>query len=168
MVPDAIVGYFAAATAAAGALIGLLFVAISLKPEDIFGESAQATPRRLAESSFTALVNAFFVSLVAIVPRTNLGWVACIMAILSLYSTFARRIHAPDASDIGTLAFAVVIYLGQLGIGIALLVVPGDADLVYKLAYLTVAAFAIALARAWALMTGHAGKPKAPGKPTVT
>ena len=80
----------------------------------------------------------------------------------------AARIHAPDASDIGTLAFAVVIYLGQLGIGIALLVVPGDADLVYKLAYLTVAAFAIALARAWALMTGHPGKPKAPGKHTVT
>lgn len=162
MVPDALIGYFAAATAAAGALIGLLFVAISLKPEDIFGESAQATPRRLAESSFTALVNAFFVSLIAIIPGTNLGWVAGIMALLSLYSTLARRVRSPDASDIGVLAFAAVIYLGQLGIGVALIVVPGNTDLVYKLAYLTVAAFAIALARAWALMTGHhAGKPQA-------
>ena len=32
MVPSGIVGYFAATSAAAGALIGLLFVAVSLRP----------------------------------------------------------------------------------------------------------------------------------------
>jgi hypothetical protein len=155
VVPDPLVGYFAAATAAAGALIGLLFVAISLKPDSIFGESAQTNTRRLAESSFTALVNAFFVSLVAIIPGTNLGWVSAIMAVLSLYSTFARRVRDADVSNLAVLGFTTVLYLGQLGIGIALIVVPGNADLVYKLAYLAVAAFAIALARAWALMTGQ-------------
>jgi len=160
MVPDALVGYFAAATAAAGALIGLLFVAISLKPDSIFGESAEASSRRLAESSFTALVNAFFVSFIAIIPGTNIGWVAAIMAILSLYSTIARRVRQPDVSNIGVLAFSLVLYLGQLGMGIALIVVRTDAALVYKLAYLIVAAFAIALARAWSLMASPtAAKP---------
>jgi hypothetical protein len=162
MVPSGLVGYFAAATAAAGALIGLLFVAISLKPDDIFGESAHANPRRLAESSFTALVNAFFVSLIAIIPGTDIGYVAAIMAVLSLYSTFALRVRLTDASNLGVLIFAALIYLGQLGMGIALIVVRTDTDLVYKLAYLTVAAFAIALARAWALMTGpNPAKPSA-------
>ena len=163
MVPSGLVGYFAAATAAAGALIGLLFVAISLKPDDIFGESAQANTRRLAKSSFTALVNAFFVSLIAIIPGTDLGYVAAIMAVLSLYSTFALRVRLTDASNLGVLVFAALIYLGQLGMGIALIVVRSDTDLVYKLAYLTVAAFAIALARAWALMTGpSSAKPPTP------
>jgi hypothetical protein len=155
MVPDALVGYFAAATAAAGALIGLLFVAISLRPDDIFGDVAQPATRRLAESSFTALVNAFFVSLIAIIPGTNLGYAAGILAVLSLYSTFARRIRSPGASDIGVMVFSTVLYLGQLGIGIALVVFPTNTDLVYKLAYLAVAAFAVALARAWSLITGH-------------
>jgi hypothetical protein len=156
VVPDALVGYFAAATAAAGALIGLLFVAISLKPDSIFGDSAEANSRRLAESSFTALVNAFFVSFVAIIPGTNIGWVAAIMAVLGLYSTIARRVREPNVSNIGVLAFSLVLYLGQLGMGIALIVVGTDVDLVYKLAYLIVAAFAIALARAWSLMAGSA------------
>lgn len=155
MVPGALVGYFSAATAAAGALIGLLFVAISLRPDSIFGDAAQPAPRRLAESSFTALVNAFFVSLVAIIPGTNLGYVAAILAVLSLYSTIARRIRTPGVSDLSVIAFTVLIYLTQLGLGIALIVVPTDGDLVYKLAYLVVGAFAIALARAWALITGH-------------
>jgi hypothetical protein len=155
MVPDALIGYFAAATAAAGALIGLLFVAISLRPGDIFGDASQPAARRLAESSFTALVNAFFVSLIAIIPGTNLGYTAGIMAVLGLYSTYARRIRSLEAPDVGVLAFTTVLYLGQLGIGIALIVVPTNTDLVYKLAYLAVAAFAVALARAWSLMTGH-------------
>lgn len=155
MVPGAIVGYYSAATAAAGTLIGLLFVAISLRPDSIFGEHAAAAPRRLAESSFTALVNAFFVSLVAIIPRTNLGYPAAILAVLSLYSTIARRVRGPGIADIFTLAFAALLYAGQLAMGIALVVVPTNTDLVYKIAYLVVAAFAVALARAWALITGH-------------
>ncbi len=155
MVPDALVGYFAAATAAAGALIGLLFVAISLRPAEIFGAASQPATRRLAESSFTALVNAFFVSLIAIIPGTNLGYAAAILAVFSLYSTFARRIRSPGASDIAVLIFSMALYLGQLGIGIALIIVPANTDLVYKLAYLAVAAFAVALARAWTLITGQ-------------
>jgi hypothetical protein len=76
------------------------------------------------------------------------------MAVLSVYSTIARRVSEPDVSNIGVLAFTAVLYLGELGVGVALIVVPGNTDLVYKLAYLTVAAFGIALTRAWALITG--------------
>ena len=40
MVPDDFTGYFAAAGTAAGALIGLLFVAVSLRPETVLGRGA--------------------------------------------------------------------------------------------------------------------------------
>ena len=37
MVPGDFIGYFAAAGTAAGTLIGLLFVAVSLRPESVLG-----------------------------------------------------------------------------------------------------------------------------------
>jgi len=40
VVPGEFTAYFAGAAAAAGVLIGLLFVAASLRPESVFGESA--------------------------------------------------------------------------------------------------------------------------------
>jgi hypothetical protein len=73
VVRSAYAGYFAAACAAAGALIGLLFVAVCLTPDSVFGDDANPGGRALAGSTFTALVNAFFVSLVAIIPQTSLG-----------------------------------------------------------------------------------------------
>jgi hypothetical protein len=48
-------GYFTAAAAAAGVLIGLLFVAVSLRPDTIFGDAAPAAGRAQAGSAFTSL-----------------------------------------------------------------------------------------------------------------
>jgi hypothetical protein len=77
------IGYFAAA----GTLIGLLFVAVSLRPESVLGHAAPPAARAVAGSAFIALVNSFFVSLVAVIPDTSLGYVAAIMAVLSLWYT---------------------------------------------------------------------------------
>ena len=63
-VPASFNGYFTAAAAAGGVLIGLLCVAVSLRPETIFGDEASAAGRAQAGSAFTCLVNCFFVSLV--------------------------------------------------------------------------------------------------------
>jgi len=61
--------FFIASVSAAGALIGLLFVAISIAPEKIFGEAADPVRRADATGAFTSLVNIFFVSLGALVPK---------------------------------------------------------------------------------------------------
>jgi hypothetical protein len=66
MVPSNYASVFEAASQAAGALIGLLFVVIALRPERILGPRADPASRGLAASSFTGLVNAFFVSLLAL------------------------------------------------------------------------------------------------------
>ena len=65
MVPAEFTGYFMAAAAAAGVLIGLLFVAVSLRSETVFGDGASAVGRVQAGSAFISLSNCFFVSLVA-------------------------------------------------------------------------------------------------------
>src|SRR5579862_8158803 len=85
VVPDSYDGYFTASTAAAGALIGLLFVAVALRPDSVFGAHASHTGRVRAGSAFTGLVNAFFISLIALIPDANLGYPAVVLGVSCLY-----------------------------------------------------------------------------------
>jgi hypothetical protein len=55
VVPAEFTTYLAATAAAAGVLIGLLFVAVSLRSETIFGQSASAAGRAQAGFAFTSL-----------------------------------------------------------------------------------------------------------------
>jgi membrane associated rhomboid family serine protease len=64
MLPAAYIPFFAASIGASGALIGLLFIAISIAPERTVG--TMATPERaaVAGAAFTARSNVFFIALV--------------------------------------------------------------------------------------------------------
>jgi hypothetical protein len=53
VIPADFTGYFAAAATAAGALIGLLFVAISLRPESILGDQAAPVGRAMSGSPWS-------------------------------------------------------------------------------------------------------------------
>jgi len=156
VVPDDFTGYFAAAATAAGALIGLLFVAASLRPDTVLGRGAPAAARAIAGSAFTALVNSFFVSLIALVPGTRLGYTATVMALISLWSTLHlhRQVPRHEVNAV-QLVLALVAYLGQLGVGVASIFSPGTSGYVEAVAYLLVASFAVALRRAWSLLQGR-------------
>lgn len=156
MVPDDFTGYFGAAATAAGALIGLLFVAVSLRPESVFGKQAVATARAISGSAFTALVNSFFVSLIALIPGTNLGFTAAVMALISLYSTARLHFGLPGLGSARLqLVLALTAYSLQLCTGVLLTFHAHSRTLVYYLAYLLVASFAVALRRAWLLLSGE-------------
>ena len=156
MVPDDFTGYFAAAATAAGALIGLLFVAASLRPETVLGRDAPPAARAIAGSAFTALVNSFFVSLIALIPDTRLGYTATVMALISLWSTLRLHGQVPrQDARVPQLALAMAAYLGQLGVGVASIFSPGTSGYVEAVAYLLVASFAVALRRAWSLAQGR-------------
>jgi hypothetical protein len=73
VVPSNYLGYFQAASQAAAALLGLLFVVIVLRPGRIVGARANPVAKGLAASTFTGLVDAFFVSLLALIPGHKLG-----------------------------------------------------------------------------------------------
>jgi hypothetical protein len=60
MLPPELSNYFLATAGAGAALIGLLFVAVSIAPEQIATRRAPLERQAVAASTFTALVNAFF------------------------------------------------------------------------------------------------------------
>ena len=156
MIPSNYVGYFQAASQAAAALLGLLFVVIALRPGRIVGVRADSVARGLAASSFTGLVDAFFVSLLALIPGTNLGSGAAIMAVLSLYHTLRLHLGLRGARHIVIFVASLLAYGFQLGIAVAFVLHPHDAGLVNDLTFVLIGAFGVALSRAWQLLQSGA------------
>ena len=73
MVPGVYDAYLAAMATAAAALIGLLFVAVSVRDDTIFGPNAMPGGEALTTTALTGLVNSFVVSLLGRIPKTNIG-----------------------------------------------------------------------------------------------
>lgn len=57
----------------AGALIGLLFVAISVSPEKIAGAKAIAEHQVRAAAAFSVLVDTLVIALIALLPEARLA-----------------------------------------------------------------------------------------------
>ena len=89
MVPADYPSFFDAASQAAGALIGLLFVVIALKPGKIVGVRAEPTSRRLAASRLRGASTRSLSLLAYSGPQLGIG--AAIVAAFSLYHTW--RLH---------------------------------------------------------------------------
>jgi hypothetical protein len=156
MIPSNYLGYFQAASQASGALIGLLFVVVALRPDRIIGPRAASDVRRLAASSFTGLVNAFFVSLLALIPGENVGIGGTIMAVVSLYHTL--RLHlGVHGGRRSVMFFASLLAYGiQLYLAVEFVLRPHDSGLVGDITFVLIASFAVALGRAWQLMQSAA------------
>ena len=161
MVPAAFANFFLGSVGASAALIGLLFVSVAVAPERIFGPSATARRRTAAGSAFTALLNAFFVSLAALIPTSNLGYTALVMAIIGLVNTLALGRHAwedrrseRDVRASTLLLGSFIVYALQIRYAAQLLRDARDTDALYGLVYLLLPAYSLGLARAWELLGG--------------
>jgi len=161
VVPAVFAIFFLGSVGASAALIGLLFVSIAVAPERIFGSSATARRRTAAGSAFTALLDAFFVSLAALIPTSNLGYTALVMAIIGLVNTLALGRHTWEdrRAGRGLLAYALlpgslIVYTLQIWYAAQLLRDARDTDALYGLVYLLLPAYSLGLARAWELLGG--------------
>ena len=152
--------FFLASVGASAALIGLLFVSVSVAPERIFG--AESDPRRQAQalSAFSALANVFFISMSSLIPGVLIGLVVMAVAGASTLQLLGllirvRSWHADWITAIrGAILFVVsaLIYGTELYLGLLLWKSPSSTGALVGLLELLLGAYAIGLGRAWQLL----------------
>lgn len=161
MVPDDIHDFFLGSAGVAGALIGLLFVAISVSAGRLAGDGSQIHRIR-ASAALTAFTNALAMSLFALVPGHKVGPTAVVAgaggiafvaaSLLSLIRL--RQVRWSIVRDALFLIGLATTFVFQVILGAALLSRPGDADPVGTIAILVIVCFLIGIARAWELIGG--------------
>ena len=159
MVPVSYHDFFGGCATVAGALIGLLFVAISVSPEKLAGDQANADHQVKAGAAFSALVNTLVIALVALLPGGGLGAASIALASTGLASTagliiFLWREHKEKIrlGQIVLLVALIVLYGLQLANGIQLEASPRDLSAVDNQGVLAIVFFLFAIARAWQLV----------------
>ena len=163
MVPESIRDFFVASASAAGALIGLLFVAISVASERLARARAGAQLHRVrAAAALTAFTNALTVSLFALIPGHKIGPTSAAVAVLGLTFVTAAllsliRLHQVRWDTLRDALFLIalaVTFVIQLIEGVHVITQPGDSGAVNTIAALVIACFLIGIARAWELIGG--------------
>lgn len=158
MVPSEFSDFFAASAGVAGALIGLLFVAISVAPPD-GGPDRRIDLDVRAGVAFSALTDALAVSLFALIPGVDLGTPALVVAVTGLASCIGLGIVLWRAGRIAgrgrkvrLLILQGAVFALQAAAAIQLVRSPHDASVVRYLAVLTVVFLLVGMARAWQLI----------------
>ena len=182
--------FFAGSATVAGALIGLLFVALSIQPERNRDERS-VEHRAVAGTAFTALLDALFTSLIGLQPGGGLQYGAVIFGALGLISSvsLSRRLRAARREVQLSrrwstfMGFIIIVYAAQLVVGLWPHMSRGE-QASYTAAFIY-AMFSLGIARSWellgtqgtsligtireALPHSHAhapGHPSAPGDPS--
>ena len=158
MVPTQLSVFFTAGAEVSATLIGLLFVAIAIDRDQIFG--APEAPFAVATNTFITLLDAFFVSFAALISAAALPWIALTLGALELLATIAlaytllyRELNPRVVRQQSLLVVpAFVAYLLQSWFAIRLLIMPAALAPVYGLAYVLLGVFAIGMWRAFELL----------------
>lgn len=159
MVPSDYTAFFAASAGAGAALVGLLFVAISVAPHRTVKGSAPLERQAAAGNAFTALITAFFISLGALIPG-GLGDVTLIMSFLAMVSTLnlGRRLLKEWPGWQGLLrrgflvALSLAVYGYEFYLAARFVTSPQEGGYVAAMAGVLLGIYGLGLVRAWELL----------------
>ena len=163
MVPEGIRSFFAASAGVGGALIGLLFVAISVSAERLARDEAGAQVHRIrAVAALTAFTNALTVSLFALIPGHKIGPTSVSVAAVGLLFVAAallslvrlRQLRWATIRDALFMVGLAVVFVIQLVEGLGINAQPSNSGDVDTIAILVIFCFLIGIARAWELIGG--------------
>jgi hypothetical protein len=179
VVPPDFHDFFTASAGVAGALIGLLFVAISVTAERLAHAEASGQLHRIrARAAFISFTNALSVSLFALLPGEKIGVTALIVAFIGLVFVTAsllslirlRRVRWSTASPLSLIRLRQVrwstvrdglflvglaaTFIYQFIAGLSVANQPGDSGSVDAIAILVIVSFIIGISRAWELIGG--------------
>jgi DMSO/TMAO reductase YedYZ heme-binding membrane subunit len=161
--------FFLASAGVAGALVGLLFVAITVRPEQLRERQDTQLHRVRAAATLTAFTNALAVSLFALAGRTTIGGAAVTVGIIgevfvltSLSSVIrVRGLRWRDLAETGYLFGFVVLFGYQIYEGFRFLPHHENNDFYQALSILVIVCFLVGVARAWELVGGPTFGPAA-------
>ncbi len=154
--------FFAASAGVAGALIGLLFVAISVAGDRVLGPEAAEVHSVRAAAALTAFTNALTVSLFGLIPGYSPAGAATAVAIIGLIfmaGALLRLVPAARAGEIRAvelsfLAGLLVVFVAQLIAAIQLDGNERDTEALRTICVLVAVCFLIGIARSWELVGG--------------
>ena len=159
MVPASFHDFFNGCASVAGALIGLLFVALSVSQEKLTGPDASLEHQVRAAAAFSALVNTLVIALVGLLPGASLGEVGIVLAIAGLATTagllvvlYREQRAATGGGDVRLLALLVLLYALQLANAVQLQGTPRDISGVARQGGLAILFFVFGIARSWQLV----------------
>jgi hypothetical protein len=153
--------FFLTSAGASAAILGLLFVAVTVVNADDANPTTRELRIVLAGSAFVALVDIFFVSIVALTGGSVVfGLSSLVMATVGLVATrrlIPRAMRAGNFSrsfrgrtlNIAFASISAAAYSVQFGLALALLSDSRSAALQRALVLVIVALYGSALSRAW-------------------
>jgi cellobiose-specific phosphotransferase system component IIC len=166
MVLGALINFFIASVGAGAALLGLLFVSVSISPEEKISANASIEKRIGAYGALASLTNAFTISLVALIPGT-FGIFVLIFSVATFAVTLQNGIellqsHEGPGKLVRSLTLTLLSLFAYIAEGysaVRLISNPRDSSPVYALATLLVIVYVLSVARAWELLGGMRRSP---------
>jgi hypothetical protein len=151
---------FVAVAGAAGALTGLLFVALSVAPRPRMGQQPDIIRQVRAGAALLAFTNALSVSLFGLVPHNEIGYPAVVVGTGGLLFTLGgvRSILADPAarrrirSQLGLIVLLLVAFGVEIGAGINSIVDPHSDAPIDVIGNVLAASLLIGVARSWELV----------------